>query len=1406
MYDSLDIDPVTSECEILESTFPLEFVKTSDYRSCIVLKPDAETVHISVKLEFDVSPPYPNSALKCKVMDSPVGHGLKVSNLSSHQLHELQIKVDECSKAKIGDTSIFNIIHEVRQYLNDNNRESSSLHDEMEMQWKEREIRQQSESFEPVTKHDKRYPPCLRVSENLEFELLKTKSDTNRSAFVAFEMKAGEMFKGFDLKHMKEYMIHEYIMKGSTSYELVDIFNRIKRKFDIGGLLHTNLLQVVGISVPLQKSQVTSNVLHLLTHPSTPLSSFRLPYHGVPKLAGDLINGLRFLHNQNYTHGKLSMDCIYYSPHGIHQIGDYGHWRYVIKESIRCSSNESWFKGSKDKYDVRLLGRSLYHASVANPPLEEYPDIPSHLSPELQDFLGKCLSKDDPPSLGCLSQHAFVHETSATTNFSEISVQGSATSSSSCIEERIREFISKSKRLNSDFENHGFIGQGGFGSVLKVRHKIDKSFYAMKIILLNMASNAEIEKVRREAKCLSSLKHSNIVQYNSTFMENFPDQDSRSSLATEDEASKHIHGEDSDEESGSHWDSPDQDQDEKDSCPFSFRESSIKIQSRYHNETTDIESQLDSGHNNGSSSEITRRKSSHENGTSDQSCITSVVFIQMEFCENKTLRHLIKNKELYKDSKMIKTLLRQMIDALQFIHSKNVTHRDLKPDNVFLTSRNMIKIGDFGLAVSGVNKPGEKQSCSGIVGTHLYMAPEVKQRCLYGPYNDIYSLGVIVFEMVHPPFTTNTERYEVLCRLHGQDIVIPPDVFHDEKLERMTRRMLSHDYNSRPSAEELSGSDILPPRLEEEQLQELCRFINSDPGSLRHQQLLRALFDNNNTVEIRKQYELYDVADTVSQSHQFVLVLNDVINRLTEIFVMHGALQFPLPFLIPNTAENSYAFLSHSGYLQSLPHNLKENLIRHVIKNEIRNQKRYGFSQIFRMRPENDVKNPNPKEILEGSLDIITTGDGLIAASEVLQVVIRVLDALPYFKDLQKTIYINHSLIIKSILTSFGIKDIHNESVLKMLCESNGEIVDENFLIQRGVENSDSCGYLLNLLRSDGFIDEIYDFLKRADFKQIYYNAKRDNKLQLEQGLKELVQILILVCNDSLSDSLDDFSDDEHVPALIEKLRSMPRYCTEGHGLRENIKIRFGIVNDISAYKGFMFQLVLESPNRSNHYRAIAVGGDFTFLFEKCRGTCQNRDDTPTAFGVTFLLEDIAQIEEKLRLDKRKKPLEGVKSCSVLIVNESESESKSDGSEAFLIHKMLNILWNNNIKAQRHYHGNVADHVVTYNHLVTFKAKDNSILIECDARVAKAIKAHVSINDKYFSINDKYHKYKFTEAIEYLLKCEDIFRKLKAEIRPEPVRPREQCMSPVSKGNNRSTPGKQSKRHKNTKNAKHKEG
>ena len=1394
MYDSLDIDPVTSECEILESTFPFEFVKESDYRSCIVLKPDAETVHISVKLEFDVSPPYPNSALKCKVMDSPLGHGLKVSNLSSHQLHELQIKVDECSKAKIGDTSIFNIIHEVQQYLNDNNKESSSLHDEMEMQRKEREMRQQSESFEPVTKHDKRYPPCLRVSENLEFELLTTKSDTNRSAFVAFEMKAGEMFKGFDLKHMKEYMIHEYIMKGSTSYELVDIFNRVKRSFDIGGLLHINLLQVVGISVPLQKNQVTSNVMHLLTHPSTPLSSVRLPYHGVPKLAGDLINGLRFLHNQNYTHGELSIDCIYYSPSGIHQIGDYGHWRYVIKKSIRCPSTASWFKGNKDKqYDVRLLGRTLYHASVANPPLEEYPDIPSHLSPELQDFLGKCMSKDDPPSFDCLSKHAFVHETSTTTNFIEISVPGSATSSSSCIEERIREFISQSKRLNSDFENHGFIGQGGFGSVLKVKHKIDKSFYAMKIILLNMASNAEIEKVMREAECLSRLKHSNIVQYNNTFMENFPDQDSSSNLTTEDEASKHVHGEDSDEESGSHWDSPDQD-----SCPISFRASSIKIQSRYYNETTDIE--FDSRHNNGSSPEISSRKSSHENRTSDQSCITSVVFIQMEFCENKTLRDLIKNKELNKDLKLIKTLLRQMIDALEFIHSKNVTHRDLKPDNVFLTSRNMVKIGDFGLAASGVTKPGEKQSYSGIVGTHLYMAPEVKQKCLYGPYNDIYSLGVIVFEMVHPPFTTDTERYEVLCRLREKDIVILPDVFHDDNLETMTRRMLSHVYNSRPSAEELSGSDILPPRLEEEQLQELCRFINSEPGSLRRQQLLRALFDNNNTDEIRKQYERHDVADTESQSQQFVLVMNDVINRLTEIFVMHGALQFPLPFLIPNTTENSYALLSYSGYLQSLPHNLKENLIRHVVKNEIRNQKRYGFSQIFRTRPENDVKNPNPKEILEGSLDIITTGDALIAASEVLQVVIHVLDALPYFKDLQKTIYINHSLIIQSILTSFGIKDIHNESVLKMLCESNGEIVDENFLIQQGVKDSDSCGYLLNLLRSDGFIDEIYEFLKRPDFKRIYYNAKRDNKLQLQQGLKELVQILILVCNDSLSDSPDDFSDDEDVPALITKLCNMPRYCAEGHGLRENIKIRFGFVNDISAYKGFMFQLVLESPNRSNHYRAIAVGGDFTFLFEKWRGTCQNRDDVPTAIGVTFLLEDIAQIEEKLRLDKRKKPLEGVKSCSVLIVNESESESKSDGSEAFLIHKMLTILRNNNIKAQRHYHGNVADHVVTYNHLVTFKVKDNSILIECDASVAKAIKAHGEV------MNDKYHKYKFTEAIEYLLTVEDIFRKLKAEIRPEPVRPREQCMSPVSKGNNRSTPGKQSRRHKNTKNTKHKEG
>jgi translation initiation factor 2-alpha kinase 4 len=182
----------------------------------------------------------------------------------------------------------------------------------------------------------------------------------------------------------------------------------------------------------------------------------------------------------------------------------------------------------------------------------------------------------------------------------------------------------------------------------------------------------------------------------------------------------------------------------------------------------------------------------------------SILYIQMEYCST-TLRKLIDDGALATmDTNEVFRLVRQIVEALVYMHSRNIIHRDLKPGNIFLDSEGNVRLGDFGLATRRREKPNITvndeseevaaiydaiedisdllasppnsttypstqqsthssigESLTGGVGTTLYRAPEQegnvaksKRDNNYNIQADMYSLGIILFEMLHPPFNT----------------------------------------------------------------------------------------------------------------------------------------------------------------------------------------------------------------------------------------------------------------------------------------------------------------------------------------------------------------------------------------------------------------------------------------------------------------------------------------------------------------------------------------------------------------------------------------------------------------------------------------------------------------------------
>lgn len=117
---------------------------------------------------------------------------------------------------------------------------------------------------------------------------------------------------------------------------------------------------------------------------------------------------------------------------------------------------------------------------------------------------------------------------------------------------------------------------------------------------------------------------------------------------------------------------------------------------------------------------------------------------------------MIGGYELKDNILRLRKLFFGIVDAIKYIHSKNIIHRDLKPKNIFLTGNDTIRLGDFGLATTRVSL--SKIKC----GTQYYMAPEIGKKGVTARA-DMYSLGIILFEMCYP--MAHFRRDEILNKI-----------------------------------------------------------------------------------------------------------------------------------------------------------------------------------------------------------------------------------------------------------------------------------------------------------------------------------------------------------------------------------------------------------------------------------------------------------------------------------------------------------------------------------------------------------------------------------------------------------------------------------------------------------------
>ncbi|HVS36915.1 MAG TPA: serine/threonine-protein kinase [Gemmataceae bacterium] len=131
-------------------------------------------------------------------------------------------------------------------------------------------------------------------------------------------------------------------------------------------------------------------------------------------------------------------------------------------------------------------------------------------------------------------------------------------------------------------------------------------------------------------------------------------------------------------------------------------------------------------------------------------------FVVMAYVEGQSLAERLAQQGRFDDVGEAVTLIRQLLDALAAVHEHGIIHRDLKPSNVLLDSGGRAVLTDFGLA--RLEQESERLTSDGVVvGTPAYMAPEQAggQPERTGPWTDLYSVGIVFFEMLtgQLPFT-----------------------------------------------------------------------------------------------------------------------------------------------------------------------------------------------------------------------------------------------------------------------------------------------------------------------------------------------------------------------------------------------------------------------------------------------------------------------------------------------------------------------------------------------------------------------------------------------------------------------------------------------------------------------------
>lgn len=182
-----------------------------------------------------------------------------------------------------------------------------------------------------------------------------------------------------------------------------------------------------------------------------------------------------------------------------------------------------------------------------------------------------------------------------------------------------------------------------------------------------------------------------------------------------------------------------------------------------------------------------------------------------EFCALGDLSKFLKNSLSPLPENIVMKLFVQVLLGVEYLHKKQIIHRDIKAMNIFLKPGLKVKIGDLGIA----RHLNSSYFASTVVGTPFYLSPELCQERPYNYKSDIWALGCLLYELCsrEPPFKASENKTLREMIVEGEFKEVPS--FYSKEINHIIRQILKLDPRDRPSVEEILAFSFVRKKMEE---------------------------------------------------------------------------------------------------------------------------------------------------------------------------------------------------------------------------------------------------------------------------------------------------------------------------------------------------------------------------------------------------------------------------------------------------------------------------------------------------------------------------------------------------------------------------------------------------------------